>query len=167
MEIREIEPGEYGKLAELTLTAYRAVPGNAVSADYQEQLLDVESRAEGAVVLVAVDGPGPGGRVLGGVTFVPDASNPYAEFDDAAASGIRMLAVDPSAQNRGVGEALVRACLARARDGGRARVVLHSTPWMSQAHRLYARLGFERREDLDWHPVPDVELAGYVYELRG
>jgi ribosomal protein S18 acetylase RimI-like enzyme len=76
-----------------------------------------------------------------------------------------MLAVAGRAQGRGVGEALVRACIDRAREVGSHRVVLHSTPWMQAAHRLYGRLGFVRRPDLDWTPVPDIPLLGFSLDL--
>ena len=63
-------------------------------------------------MLVAVDDDG---TLLGGVTFVPDGDSPLAEHDVDGASSIRMLAVAGTAQGRGVGEALVRACIDRAR----------------------------------------------------
>ena len=72
---------------------------------------------------------------------MPDRSSPLAEFEADGAAGIRMLAVDPQAQGSGVGEALVRACIARAQAGGRTELLLHSTPAMTTAHRLYERLG--------------------------
>ena len=76
-----------------------------------------------------------------------------------------MLAVAPSAQRRGVGRALSLACVERARSAGRARVLLHSTAWMTAAHELYRRLGFRREPGLDWTPVPDVPLLGFALEL--
>ncbi len=38
---------------------------------------------------------------VGCVTFVPDASSPWAELLESSEAGIRMLAVDPQAQRRG------------------------------------------------------------------
>ena len=76
-----------------------------------------------------------------------------------------MLAVAERARRRGVGEALTVACLDRARAGDRHRVILHSTPAMVAAHRLYERLGFERDPGLDWEPEPGVHLLGYVLTL--
>ena len=35
------------------------------------------------------------------------------------------------------------------------------------AHRIYERLGFERRPELDWTPVPGVDLRGYALRLSG
>ena len=111
-------------------------------------------------MLVAADGD----HIVGTVTYVP-ARSPYAEFDDDDAVGIRMLAVHPTAQRLGVGRALVEECLRLARAQGRARVVLHTTPWMTTAQRLYERLGFERAPERDWRPRPEVQLIGYVLEL--
>ena len=96
---------------------------------------------------------------------VSDQTNAFAEFDDREACGFRMLAVDPLCQGGGAGGALVRWCIERARGEGRARVTIHSTPWMTRAHELYGRLGFVRRPDLDWQPVPNIRLLGFVLEL--
>ena len=104
-------------------------------------------------------------ELLGGVTYVPDRLSPLAEFDGDGAAGIRMLAVDPQAQGSGVGEALVRACIARAQAESRSELLLHSTPAMTTAHRLYERLGFRRDETLDWWPEPDFILLGFRLEL--
>jgi ribosomal protein S18 acetylase RimI-like enzyme len=76
-----------------------------------------------------------------------------------------MLAVDPAVRDRGVGEALVRTCLDRARAAGKARMVLSTDPRMTAAHRLYGRLGFSRLPERDWTPVPGVELRVYALDL--
>jgi GNAT superfamily N-acetyltransferase len=113
-------------------------------------------------VLVAV---ADDGAVLGGVTYAGSPASKQAEFDDPEASGFRMLAVDPAAQGTGAGAALVAAVVERAQAGGRRRIIIHSTPWMTTAHRLYFRRGFTRRPDLDWTPVPGLDLWGFVLEL--
>jgi GNAT superfamily N-acetyltransferase len=162
VSIRRVRPGEYQAVGELVLAAYRALPGYHSEADYEAELLDAARRAEVAEVLVAVD---PDSRLLGAVTYVGDSRNEYAEWDDDDAAGFRMLAVAPAAQGRGVGEALVRACIDQARSQARRRLVLHSTPWMTAAHRLYARLGFRRAPDRDFRPVPAVPLLGFELDL--
>ncbi len=93
-------------------------------------------------MLVAVDDAG----VLGSVTLVTDPDSPWLEWTRPGEVQFRLLAVDESARGRGVGEALVRACLERAGDRS---VIIHTTKWMGAAQRLYARLGFERRPDRD------------------
>jgi predicted N-acetyltransferase YhbS len=162
MQIRPVRPDEADVLGAITVTAYTELPGHVHEPDYEAELADVATRATQAEVLVALDDDG---TVLGGVTFVPDGDNPMAEHTEAGATSIRMLAVAGAAQGRGVGEALVRACIERSRELGAERVVLHSTSWMQTAHRLYLRLGFVRRPDLDWQPVPDIPLMGFSLDL--
>lgn len=161
MEIRPVAPEEMAELGRLTRDAYMALPGHVREPDYEAELADVASRAAVATVLVAVED----GAVLGGVTFVARSDDPMAEHGVDGAASIRMLAVAAEAQGRGVGRALVEACIGRARDLGAPQLVLHSTAWMHAAHRLYERLGFARRPDLDWVPVPDVPLVGYGLDL--
>jgi ribosomal protein S18 acetylase RimI-like enzyme len=114
-------------------------------------------------VLVAVDEASD--RVLGCVTYVPGPGTPLSELAGPDEAEFRMLGVAPDAQGRGVGEALVRACIARARAEGRVRLVLSTTDPMEAAQRLYARLGFRRAPSRDWEPVPGVRLIVYVLEL--
>jgi GNAT superfamily N-acetyltransferase len=164
MKIRPVHPDEYARLGAITALAYTTLPGYVPDPDYVAELHDVRSRAEapGAVVLAAVDDDG---ALLGGVTFVHDVSSPLAEHDIEAAASIRMLAVDPDAQGVGVGAALVDACLAGARDHGCTSIVLHSTPWMDAAHRLYGRYGFVRDPSLDVLHLPGIDLLGFRLTL--
>jgi len=82
--------------------------------------------------------------------------------------GELFVAVEPAARGRGIGAALVGACLARARSAGLARIGLYTQPAMLAAQRLYDRLGFRRSPDRDW-PVPDSDLTllAYTLELDG
>jgi ribosomal protein S18 acetylase RimI-like enzyme len=159
MVVRDIRQAEIARLSEVTLAAYAALEGIDVGS-YRAVLADVADRVRQAEVLVAVEED----RVLGGVTYVPDSHNPYAEFRDPDAAGLRMLAVDPAAQGRGVGAALVAACIRRACDRQRRYLVLHTTAAMTAAQRLYRQFGFERSAQRDWRPQPHILLLGY--ELR-
>ncbi len=161
MEIREARPEEYEAVAEVTVAAYRDLPGAHLSGGYEGRLRDVAARAAAAVVLVAVEG----GSVVGAVTYVPGPQSPWAELLEEGEAGMRMLAVPPAWQRRGVGTALVRACVERARREGRHRLCLHTTPWMAPARRIYERLGFRRELGRDWVPVPGVPLLGFVCDL--
>jgi GNAT superfamily N-acetyltransferase len=163
MEIRPVQSDEHERLGALTVDAYTRLDGHVPEPDYEAQLADIagRSRTAGATVLVAVED----GHVLGGVTFVDGPDSPLAEFTHPDGAGIRMLAVEPGAQGRGVGTALTCACLDRARALGRHQVLLHSTPWMTTAHRIYERLGFRRDPSLDWTPVPGIDLLGFRLDL--
>jgi ribosomal protein S18 acetylase RimI-like enzyme len=59
---------------------------------------------------------------------------------------IEDVVVDDAARGRGVGEALNRAALERARAAGATTVDLTSRPSREAANRLYRRLGFEARD---------------------
>jgi GNAT superfamily N-acetyltransferase len=158
LRIRPARPGEYARVGELTVAAYFA---DREIGPYAETLRDVTSRAKSAEVLVAVAADG---TVLGTVTNVP-AGGPYGEIARENEAEFRMLAVDPAAQGRGAGTALVQACIDDARRRGRERLVLSSGTWMAPAHRIYRRLGFARDPERDWSPVPGVELTAYVLDL--
>jgi ribosomal protein S18 acetylase RimI-like enzyme len=129
---------------------------------YVPQLADAARRAAEAELYVAVDGED---LLLGAVTFAPPTS-PYAEIADPGEAGCRMLAVDPMARGRGVGEALVRACIERARALGCTRLRLSTQPDMSAAQRLYQRLGFRRTPERDWEPMPGIRLLTYALDLQ-
>ena len=167
VEIREvvpgdIDPGTMARLGEIVVSAYDAIGALEGDDEYVPELRDVARRAAEAVVLAAVDDVN--GDVLGCVTYVPGAWSPWAEHLRDGEASIRMLAVDPAAQGRGVGTALVAACLDRARADGRRAVFLHSLPVMVAAQRIYARAGFRPAPDRDW-TFPDFVLLGFVLDL--
>jgi ribosomal protein S18 acetylase RimI-like enzyme len=64
--------------------------------------------------------------------------------------------VDTVARGRGIGEALTRDAIERARAAGARAVHLTSHPRRDAANRLYQRVGFERRD-----------TNVYVYRLTG
>ncbi|MET3986017.1 GNAT family N-acetyltransferase [Streptomyces sp. PvR034] len=161
--IRAALPAEYEELGEITARAYLddGLLGPESGAFYLAVLRDVAARAAGAEVLVAVHD----GRLLGGVTFAAPGS-PLAEIAGPHEAEFRMLAVASEARGRGAGEALVRACMARARElEGVTHLVLSTKAAMLGAHRIYERLGFARTPELDWAPVPSVPLLTYRVEL--
>ena len=59
---------------------------------------------------------------------------------------IEDVIVDEKVRGRGMGEALVRACLNRAAKVGCPQVMLTANPARKAANRLYIRLGFELRK---------------------
>jgi ribosomal protein S18 acetylase RimI-like enzyme len=161
--VREARPGELRAAGDVVVHAYRALEGEAHET-YLEEVRDAAGRAASCPVLVAVDEDT--GTVLGCVTFVPGPGNPLAELSGETQAEFRMLGVAPEAQGRGIGEALVQACIARARQAGRTGIVISTSPVMHAAHRLYERLGFRRAPDRDWEPVPGIRLWAYSLDLE-
>ncbi|MFD0439272.1 GNAT family N-acetyltransferase [Streptomyces chartreusis] len=162
--IRQAEPDEFDALGEITAQAYLhdGLLDFGESDEYLGELRDVAKRAAAAEVLVAV----ADGRLLGGVTFVP-SGGPMADIARSDEAEIRMLAVDRAGRGRGAGEALVRACVDRARaTEGCVRIVLSTQRTMHGAHRIYERLGFVRTPERDWNPIPQlVDITLLTYEL--
>jgi len=163
VQIRPVRDGDdLQELGRIVLAAYSREPGYPPDVEYDEELLDVATRATSALVAVAES---DGGRLVGCVTYVADQANPMSEHDDPEAGAFRMLGVDPSAQGQGVGRALVQWCIDQARADGKRRLLIHSGVWMSPAHRMYKSMGFVHRPENDWEPVGGVALLGFAYEL--
>ncbi|MER7007010.1 GNAT family N-acetyltransferase [Dactylosporangium sp. NPDC000555] len=155
--VRPIEPGDHDDVSRLTIEAYRADGQLETAPEYATVLADVAGRAAAADVLVAT--AGTSGAVLGAVTFVLPGGA-YAEVSRPGEAEFRTLAVDPAAQRRGVAQALVQACIDRAAALGCRALVICTRHDNDAALALYGRFGFQRDPDLDWSPVPGVELLG-------
>jgi len=151
---------EADALRRLTLDVYLEAFGSLPD-DYLAELADVRGRAGKALVLVAVD---DGATVLGGITYV-DRPGPLASIDRPDQAELRMLAVAPDAQGRGIGTALVQACLDRARGDRKREVTLHTAAFMRTAQRIYERAGFRRRPDRDMVDG-GVRFIGYALDLE-
>jgi ribosomal protein S18 acetylase RimI-like enzyme len=151
-------PEDLPRVGELTAGVY--VGDGLAPPSYVPILADAAARAELAELLVARDGE----AIVGSVALVLDG-----EFGEVLHSpdeaGFRMLVVDRAARGRGIGELLVTACLDRAREAGKRRMVISTDRRMTTAHRLYERLGFSRLPERDWVPLPGVELLVYAREL--
>jgi ribosomal protein S18 acetylase RimI-like enzyme len=150
--VRIVEPTDTGRLqeiGELTALAYLADGLIDNAHPYIPLLRNAAARAEHAVLLAMLDGEGGEGKVLGTLTLVPPGSH-FAELASEDEFELRMLAVSPLERGRGIGKELTLAALDMAVERGATRVVLSTMETMRVAHRLYERLGFTRRPDLDW-----------------
>ena len=96
--------------------------------------------SEASILLVAEDPGGEGeSAILGSLTLA------IFRIPTGLRAWIEDVVVDGSARGRGVGEALNRAAMDRAREVGATTVDLTSRPSREAANRLYRRLGFEQR----------------------
>jgi ribosomal protein S18 acetylase RimI-like enzyme len=160
--VRAARREDFEAIARVTVAAYRADGQLDGGHGYENVLADVAARAEAGELLVAVDEAAD--QVVGSVLFVLPGSA-YAELSGPGEAEFRMLAVDPSAQRRGVGEALVRSCLARAAEHSSTVIMISVRDFSHPARRLYTRLGFVRVPARDWSPVPGVELLALRLDL--
>lgn len=123
---------------ELVTALGRLVPQLSASAPplTEENLREiVESPTTRLLVARADDG-----AVVGSLTLV------LFRIPTGVGVWIEDVVVDEAARGRGTGEALMREALRLAEGAGARTVNLTSRPDRAAANRLYARLGFERRE---------------------
>ena len=93
-----------------------------------------------ATILFIARDPQRQGEIVGTLTLA------IYRIPSGTRAVIEDVVVDASARGKGIGEALTRAALERARKTGRRSVDLTSRPSREAANRLYQRLGFVKRE---------------------
>ncbi len=98
--------------------------------------LSVIVESDSSILLLAEEQ----GEVLGAMTLV------VFRIPTGVRAWIEDVVVDEAARGRGVGEALNRVAIQRARDAGARTVDLTSRPSREAANRLYGRLGFKLRD---------------------
>lgn len=144
--VREAAPAEYAEVARITVEAYREYAGRMSAqawAEYEADLSDIDGRAVKGVILVAeVEGALAGALAH----FAPGQIG--SEWLPSGWAYFRALAVPPAYRGRGVGRALTKASIARARAAGAAALALHTTEVMPVARAMYERLGFVQHSEL-------------------
>jgi GNAT superfamily N-acetyltransferase len=80
-------------------------------------------------------------------------------------SRLRLLYVEPAFQGRGIGEMLVRTCVAFSRSVGYKRITLWTHSVLKSARRIYARHGFEL-VDTSEHTLFGIPLCGETWALE-
>ena len=116
----------------------RLVPQLSSSARVPTRI-ELEEIAANESLLIARD-PDQENAILGSLTLVT------FRIPTGVRAWIEDVVVDESARGKGVGEALTRAALERARELGSKTVDLTSRPNRESANRLYQRVGFELRQ---------------------
>jgi GNAT superfamily N-acetyltransferase len=168
MEIRLIRPDDDVIEAGLVVQrAYMELPGYPGDADYDELLARVDQRMHQVPVVIAIErvernteagsgvtstqSVGDTHRIVGCLTFVPESSHHYFEFDERPphASSMRFFAMAPEARGKGVGRAMVQWVIDESRRLGKDQIQFHTLDCMPAAQRLYETMGFERAPHLD------------------
>ncbi len=96
--------------------------------------------ASPATVLFVARDPAADGAIVGSLTLA------LFRIPTGLRAWIEDVVVDQDARRRGVGEALSRAAIERARAVGARTVDLTSRPSREAANRLYQRIGFRQRD---------------------
>jgi len=164
--IRDARPGDRDAIVNVTLTAYEqyaAVMKTHWDGYRQNIVSTLDDVTPAAQVVAEMDGV-----IVGTVLLYPAGmvfTAPNGSSITTAAPEVRLLAVAPVARGHGVGGALMRECIRRARQSGAAALTLHTTEMMAVALRMYERMGFIRVPELDFHPAKNITIKGYRLDL--
>ena len=161
--------GQFSEIGQLLVDVYSKLegfPGMDEQPDYYKMLANVGAftKKPDTEILIAVSLTR---EILGAVVYFGDLKH-YGSGGTATevknASGFRLLAVSPAARGLGVGRALAKACIEKAKARNHSQVVIHTTDFMKTARKLYEEMGFKRSTELDFMQE-DYEVYGFRLEL--
>jgi ribosomal protein S18 acetylase RimI-like enzyme len=154
VRVRPAARHEFERVADLVELGFRNGPYGhfPVSAARTALVRDPAGRAAAGALLVAVDDNGADAGAEAVVPLLGTASllRAGAAGSRLARPGeaeLRLIAVEPAARGRGIGEALVLHSLEVAAHWGVGAVVLDTGSLNLPAQRLYERVGFQRQHD--------------------
>ena len=161
MEVREATADDHAAIDALALEAWQVLkPG------YDPQAWDNLLTSVGRMSSLATEGrllvATTSEQVAGAVGYMPPGrSNP--KIFPVEWPSIRMLVVRPSCRRRGMGKALMHACIQQALKDGARCIGLHTSPIMEVALPMYLRMGFIK--DAELPPIAGAPYARYVLAL--
>ena len=165
--VRNALPGEFETIGKLMVMVYSQVEGfpkQHEQPNYYKMLANIGEVAHKpeTELLVAVS---PDAKIAGAVVYFSNMQY-YGSGGTATkemnAAGFRLLAVDTSMREHGIGKLLTETCILKTKEKGLGQVIIHSTKSMQIAWRMYEKLGFKRSEDLDFMQG---ELPVYGFRL--
>jgi ribosomal protein S18 acetylase RimI-like enzyme len=148
VRLRDARAGELDEVAGLLAEVYAVFRGHLPSRAWESyigEIVDVRSRLGESELIVAERA----GLLVGTIGLYPDASRSALEGWPQGWASIRALGVRAGARRQGIGTALARECVRRARELEARAIGLHTASHMPAATRLYERLGFRRAPELD------------------
>jgi GNAT superfamily N-acetyltransferase len=166
--IRDARQDELEHVAALILESFgefeNEIPRSVWEAAVAEWA-DVRGRLDEARLIVAE----MGGRLVGTVTFYPEASLSRTEEWPAGWAAIRIFCVHPSARGHGIGRMLTDECIRLARARAVPTIALKTGQFMVVARALYEQAGFVRDPSMDhgWTGNGHVQtgMGGTVHAL--
>lgn len=166
LHLRDAREGDGDAVREVTMSAFREYAAQMPVhwKGYREGILATLANARPAEQIVAEwEGVIVGSVLLypAGAVFSPPNRPPMT----LAWPEMRLLAVAPAARGSGIGAALVRECIRRARRSGSQALTLHTSDVMQVAMRMYERMGFVRDPELDFRLSEAVTVKGYRFNL--
>ncbi len=162
--VREAHPEELeaiGGLYERSWAEFAEAVGQDTWRRMRANFSKLAERAAYSEILVAERG----GAIAGAVTYTGPDTRPVEPLGPLRLiprhwAYVGILAVAPEHRGLGLGRALTASCVERARRDGAPAIGLGTRSPMAAAQRLYDRMGFRRRRDLE-----EGQAEYLVYEL--
>jgi GNAT superfamily N-acetyltransferase len=85
------------------------------------------------------------GKIAGSAFLIPHG-NPYKWFEPEWAY-IRLVAVHPENEGRGIGKKLTQLCVESAKSCGESIIALHTSEFQHAARHIYESIGFKKQKD--------------------
>lgn len=159
-------------IVDVTLAAYQEYAekmGQEAWAEYLGSIKALLATPQLTRLLVydTEDGNGSERNAVGAVVYCPPyekemgdrlVRNPFPEM--------RLLAITPSARNRGLAAQLINQCEERAQKQGFNAITLHTTVLMATAKSMYERRGYIRYPEIDFSPAENFLVMGYIKHLE-
>jgi predicted N-acetyltransferase YhbS len=166
LKIRDARREDRDAARKITLSSfqqYAAVMPPARWEGYRENILATLTDVAPAQQIVAEKE----GIIVGSVLLYPPGTA-FSTHDAGplACPEVRLLAAAPEVRGQGIGTALMKECIRRARMLGTGCLNLHTTDMMQVAMRIYERMGFVRAPELDFYPDPSVTVKAYRLEFH-
>lgn len=164
LHIRDAHDSDRDAIRDVTLSAFQEYAARMPAhwQDYRQGILSRLADVKPAEQIVAEQD----GAIVGAVLLYPAGTVFDRPPVTLAWPEARLLAVAPAGRGQGIGAALMRECVRRARQSGAAALTLHTTNMMHVATRMYERMGFVRAPELDFHPSKDLTVKGYRLNLH-
>ena len=167
LNIRQARSTDKTVIQSVTVAAYQEYSTYVSPQQWQEyraDILETLDEVEPEMQLVAeIDD-----EIVGSVFIVPARPLSESAAEDVIQPEfpeVRLLAVAPAYRERGIGRALMEACISHARQSGERALTLHTTDLMLTAKQMYERMGFQRDPKMDFVPVENVVIKGYRLDL--
>jgi len=164
LHIRDARVSDRDAIRDVTLSAFQeyAEVMPVHWEEYRQGILSRLADVKPAEQIVAEQN----GAIVGAVLLFPAGTVFDRPPVTLAWPEARLLAVAPAARGQGIGAALMRECVRRARRSGAAVLTLHTSDVMHVAVRMYKRMGFVRASELDFHPAKDLTVKGYRLNVQ-
>lgn len=144
--LRDAVRQDFNEIAHISVEAYQQY-GEALTPEnwskMQATLTNVSNTANLASLIVAEEN----NYILGSIAYyAPGKSNP--NIFPVEWSSIRLLAVTPAHQRKGIGKLLVQECIQRAQQDNASAIGLYTSELMTVARKMYPKMGFQQDKEL-------------------